>query len=244
MTQKENNTNIQEGIENQYLVVEENISKTSDEDDKNILLEEMDNADSNSEGDLEQETEVILTQKDINTFMNKEHRTENHYQENISEVSDEDDERISQEDMENADFNSVTDFDQEIDEISTSRKIVQGEKSFVDERFEEDVHQNEDFKDMNGSVIRIHECVECKKSFSRAENLRNHIHTVHEGKKNYKCKTCDKSFSRAQILKKHIHTVHEGHKDYKCNYCGKSFFTATHLKRHVHNIHEGHQLAN
>ena len=38
---------------------------------------------------------------------------------------------------------------------------------------------------------------------------------------NYKCESCGKSFSSAQILKKHIHTIHEGHKDHKCDTCGK-----------------------
>ena len=30
-----------------------------------------------------------------------------------------------------------------------------------------------------------------------------------------KCESCGKSFSQAGDLKKHIHTIHEGHKNYK-----------------------------
>ena len=51
--------------------------------------------------------------------------------------------------------------------------------------------------------------------------------------------TCGKSFSEAGSLKKHIHTVHEGQKDYKCGFCDESFSQAGHLKRHIHTIHEG-----
>ena len=59
------------------------------------------------------------------------------------------------------------------------------------------------------------ECEFCGKSFTHPRNHKNHIHTVHQGHKDYKCETCGKSFSRAEHLKKHIHAVHEGHKDNK-----------------------------
>ena len=48
-------------------------------------------------------------------------------------------------------------------------------------------------------------------------------------------------FSQAQHLKKHIHTIHEGHKDYKCDSCGKLFSRDASLKRHIQTVHEGHQ---
>ena len=38
---------------------------------------------------------------------------------------------------------------------------------------------------------------------------------VHEGHNDHKCKSCGKSFSQAENLKKHIYTIHEGRKDYK-----------------------------
>ena len=53
-----------------------------------------------------------------------------------------------------------------------------------------------------------------------------------------KCETCGKTFSRVDNLKKHLHTVHEGHKDYKCESCGKSFSEARNLKKHNHKIHK------
>ena len=51
-----------------------------------------------------------------------------------------------------------------------------------------------------------------------------------------KCGSCGKSFSERGKLKKHIHTVHEGHKDYKCESCGKSFSTSGDLKRHINDL--------
>ena len=57
-----------------------------------------------------------------------------------------------------------------------------------------------------------------------------------------KCEFCSKSFTRANNLKKHIHTVHEGHKDYKCVFCGKSFTEAKGLKNHMIKIHEENRL--
>ena len=55
------------------------------------------------------------------------------------------------------------------------------------------------------------ECTSCDKSFAHPDDLKNHIHTVHEGHKDHKCE-----FSQVGNLKKHIHIVHEGSKDYKC----------------------------
>ena len=69
-------------------------------------------------------------------------------------------------------------------------------------------------------------------------DLKKHMHTIHEGHKDFKCESCGKSFSHAHTLKKHIHTIHEGHKDYKCVPCGNSFSQAHHLKRHIFKIHE------
>ena len=54
-------------------------------------------------------------------------------------------------------------------------------------------------------------------------NIKIPYKTVHKGHKNHKCKSCGKSFSKAADLKRHIHTDHEGHKDHKCDSCVKLF---------------------
>ena len=86
-----------------------------------------------------------------------------------------------------------------------------------------------------------YECQTCSKSFSTAQYLKKHIYTVHEGHKDYKCKSCGKSFTTPQRLKIHLHTIHEGHKDYKCDSCGKAFSSAQYLKIHIRTVHEGHK---
>ena len=53
------------------------------------------------------------------------------------------------------------------------------------------------------------------------------------------CESCSKSFSEVRYLKNHVHTVHEGHKDYKCEFCGKSFSNAGGLKYHNRANHGG-----
>ena len=50
--------------------------------------------------------------------------------------------------------------------------------------------------------------------------------------------SCGKSFSQIRSLNRHIHTVHEGHKDYKCKSCGKCFSLAHNLKSHILKIHK------
>ena len=55
------------------LTFEENVRKTTIDcyNEENILHEEMDNSDSNSVSDLDQESDVILTQSNANIFMKK-----------------------------------------------------------------------------------------------------------------------------------------------------------------------------
>ena len=51
-------------------------------------------------------------------------------------------------------------------------------------------------------------CKECDKSYAQAQTLRNHVKTVHEGKR-YDCDVCEKSFMQPKSLKHHKKTVHE-----------------------------------
>ena len=83
------------------------------------------------------------------------------------------------------------------------------------------------------------QCNHCGKSFSQAGNLKKHIHSVHEGHKDYKCDSCGKSFTISRSLEYHLHTVHDGYKDYKCESCDKSFSRAQYLRRHILKVHEG-----
>ena len=79
------------------------------------------------------------------------------------------------------------------------------------------------------------------KSFSLAHHLRRHIHTVHEGHKDYKCEDCKKAFARSEDLEEHLHIVHDGYKDHKCEFCGKSFVRALIFKKHIHTVHDGNK---
>ena len=61
-------------------------------------------------------------------------------------------------------------------------------------------------------------------NFSQSQNLNDHIHTVHEGKKDYKCKLCTKLFTTTWSLKMHAQNIHEGQKQiFACDTCDKEF---------------------
>ena len=64
---------------------------------------------------------------------------------------------------------------------------------------------------------------ECGRSFTRENSLKKHIHTVHEGHKDYNCESCGKSFSRSNSLNRHFHTIHKDGKDQRHNSCDKLF---------------------
>ena len=127
--------------------------------------------------------------------------------------------------------------------------------------------QKKSFKFQNNLVHNEHKIDEKKltiKSMSnQTNNLKMHIHNIHEVQQDYKCEYCGKLFPQAEFLKKHIYIVHsgqkdksfpheevlkrhykkfhKGHKDYKCGCCGKSFPTAGNLKRHIYTVHKGNK---
>ena len=60
-------------------------------------------------------------------------------------------------------------------------------------------------------------CEECNKEFSRPDNLRTHIKSVHE-KMIVECDKCNKQFTSKAVLWRHTESAHEG-VQYPCEYC-------------------------
>ena len=73
-----------------------------------------------------------------------------------------------------------------------------------------DIDQNgsESQKETNHIVCEI-----CEMVFNAKLKLKYHFSAVH---KFYKCESCGKLFLQVQNLKRHIHTIHDDRKDYKC----------------------------
>uniref|UniRef100_A0A1L8DGU2 Putative c2h2-type zn-finger protein n=1 Tax=Nyssomyia neivai TaxID=330878 RepID=A0A1L8DGU2_9DIPT len=80
-----------------------------------------------------------------------------------------------------------------------------------------------------------HQCPECDKSFSRAENLKIHTRS-HSGEKPYVCPVegCNKAYSNSSDRFKHTRT-HETDKPYMCKVpgCQKRYTDPSSLRKHV-----------
>lgn len=80
-----------------------------------------------------------------------------------------------------------------------------------------------------------HRCVECAKSFSRAENLKIHSRS-HSGEKPYVCPVpgCTKAYSNSSDRFKHTRT-HQVEKPYQCKVagCPKRYTDPSSLRKHV-----------
>ncbi|XP_071514475.1 uncharacterized protein [Panulirus ornatus] len=74
-------------------------------------------------------------------------------------------------------------------------------------------------------------CPLCGQSFTRRDNLANHIKT-HTGDRPFMCQYCHKCFSRKDYLKQH-ERIHTGEKPYACDICGRAFTRKEGLTDHM-----------
>ncbi|KAL3832718.1 hypothetical protein ACJMK2_024335 [Sinanodonta woodiana] len=83
--------------------------------------------------------------------------------------------------------------------------------------------------------IRVHneelKCQECRKSFTRATYLLNHMNIVHSTTKSAACEYCGKQFTHQRYLKSHRQR-HTGEKKHACLICGSKFLNLSALKSH------------
>lgn len=58
------------------------------------------------------------------------------------------------------------------------------------------------------NVERPYKCTECKKAFTAAANLKQHL-VVHTDERKYQCKKCDKTYKLACGLRHHVRKTHK-----------------------------------
>ena len=107
-----------------------------------------------------------------------------------------------------------------------------------EEKFQE---PQETVGEKEASYLVVHKSIKCNicdATFKTNQKLKNHIRSLHEGKR-FKCKSCDGSFTQKESLKRHVTSVHEGKKPFKCNICEASFTQKGNLNGHISLVHEG-----
>ena len=66
--------------------------------------------------------------------------------------------------------------------------------------------------------------------FKSGQNLKQHILTKHENKRDFHCDKCERSFGTPQTLKTHKLNVHNR---VRCEECGKVFFQNVNAFFHI-----------
>jgi hypothetical protein len=89
-----------------------------------------------------------------------------------------------------------------------------------------------------GPRTQPYACPLCAAAFGREGNMRKHVRSVHEKRKDHACTHCSSAVGTASSLTTHVRTVHEKRKDHACPHCAAAFGTAGNLTVHVRTVHE------
>ena len=81
--------------------------------------------------------------------------------------------------------------------------------------------------------LKIHQCDECKKTFTVLQNLKIHFDMVHNKLRPYQCKECSKCFASKNNAKRHIDFIHKNSKSHPCYDCGMTFSSKQNYQLHV-----------
>lgn len=87
--------------------------------------------------------------------------------------------------------------------------------------------------------LGANKCEFCGKQFARKHTMEEHVNVQHLKIKKYQCLKCSKLFGYPWSLYNHVRVKHECDGAFKCYYCSKVFATIKHLRNHVLSIHEG-----
>ena len=80
-------------------------------------------------------------------------------------------------------------------------------------------------------------CIECGKTCTSAENLRQHIINSHK-ERTFSCSECFKMFPSNSRLSEHVRRVHLNQKNYACDKCEKRFNKRVKLVQHITAVHD------
>lgn len=90
---------------------------------------------------------------------------------------------------------------------------------------------------MSSKSCKTFECNECKKIFTKKNNLNDHILAKHSNLQKYVCSVCEKSFSYKQSFNRHMNVHKVAVSIYSCSECGYSSQLKFMLTRHIKSVH-------
>lgn len=90
---------------------------------------------------------------------------------------------------------------------------------------------------MSSKSNKKFECNECTKTFSKKNNLNDHILAKHSNVEKYVCSICKKSFSYKQSFNRHMNVHKVAISVYSCSECGYSSQLKFMLTRHIKSVH-------
>ena len=97
---------------------------------------------------------------------------------------------------------------------------------------------------MKNHVASVHDgkrppkCIICQTAFASSQGLKQHFILKHDDSRAHRCEICEALCPSNHLLKKHIALVHEGKRPFECDICHKNFGTKVHVTRHKKSVHD------
>mmetsp|Transcript_5260 Transcript_5260/g.15716 ORF Transcript_5260/g.15716 Transcript_5260/m.15716 type:complete len:402 (+) Transcript_5260:115-1320(+) len=91
--------------------------------------------------------------------------------------------------------------------------------------------------DGRSSTSSHYGCELCESSFKSSYDLKRHVESVHDKKRQHQCRFCKRRFSQSGHRNEHERLFHSG-VGHQCNLCGNSFGVRSKLQRHIRSVHE------
>ena len=125
-------------------------------------------------------------------------------------------------------------YEEDEDQISEEPPSSSNCSTISKEEISDQLYEEKNDKDSteNNKSSETFDCKLCSKFFTRIQDLKRHINTVHSVDKSQICDICGKVIGKREAMAKHLLVHQKASKGFHCSVCGKAYARKASLVKH------------